>query len=98
MLNRFGKWFSSSAGVWQTTGVVVMWWVAEFTGYLHDPQHFQLCVWLTIYSAITQPVLAWVNRRDAARLDEIVARVETIVTRIEAKEDAELDLLTKGDS
>lgn len=86
ILSRFGRWFASSAGVWQTGFLVLVWWIAEFAGLIHDPQHLQLCVWLTIYSAVTQPVLAWVTSKDTheqgAQLD-----------RIEAKEDAELDVL-----
>lgn len=86
MLSRFGRWFASSAGVWQTGAIVLAWWIAEFAGLIHDPQHLQLCVWLTIYSAVTQPVLAWVTKQDGAR-------DSATLTRIEAKEDEELATL-----
>lgn len=76
MLVRFGRWFASSGGVWQTAVIVVLWWLAEFIGLIHDPQHLQLCVWLTIYSAITQPVLAWVNKMDTRSADATLARIE----------------------
>jgi vacuolar-type H+-ATPase catalytic subunit A/Vma1 len=86
MLSRFGRWFASSGGVWQTAVIVIVWWLAEFAGLIHDPQHFQLCVWLTIYSAITQPVLAWVNKQDMSKSDQRLDRLED-------KEDQELELL-----
>jgi hypothetical protein len=86
MLSRFGRWFASSGGVWQTAVLVMLWWLAEFFGLIRDPQHFQLCVWLTIYSAVTQPVLAWVNKQDSGRSDATLARLE-------AKEDDELEIL-----
>jgi hypothetical protein len=86
MLAHFGRWFASSGGVWQTAVIVMAWWLAEFAGLIHDPQHLQLCVWLTIYSAITQPVLAWVNKQDSGKSDATLARLE-------AMEDSELKIL-----
>lgn len=93
MLARFGRWFASSAGVWQTAVLVTVWWLAEFFGLLHDPQHLQLCVWLTIYSAVTQPVLAWVNKQDSAQGNLLLREIRSIAAAIETKEDSELGLL-----
>lgn len=95
MLARFGRWFASAPGVWQTAVVALAWWLAEFFGLLHDPQHLQLCVWLTIYSGVTQPVLAWVNRQDTRQGDAILAKLDAALLRIEAKEDHEISLLSE---
>ena len=61
LIRSFGRWFPTVRSIWQTTAVVLLWWIAEFLNFIRDPQHIQLCVWLTIYSAVTQPVLGYVN-------------------------------------
>jgi hypothetical protein len=97
-LKRFARWFASAAGVWQTATLVLTWYVAEATGLIRDDQHFQMMVWLTIFSAVTQNILAYANRMDTAQGDLILAELRAIIQRIEAKEDQEiatLDLITK---
>ena len=95
LLERFAKWFASTAGVWQTTAIVLLWWILESTGVIHDDQHFQLLVVLTIYSAITQPVLAFANRQDTEQGDKILTELRAIAERIEAKEDEELSAIAE---
>jgi hypothetical protein len=95
MLTRFSSWFGSSGGVWQTIVIVSAWYGLEIAGLLHDPQHFQLCVLLTIYS--TQPVLAYANRQDTAQGDALLAEIRAIAQRIDGKEDLELAIIGSDD-
>lgn len=88
MLNRFAQWFASAAGTWQTLIAVAATVVLELTHVIHDNNGFWLLYWLTVYSAITQPLLAYTNKRDASKSDAALARIE-------AKEDSELALLTE---
>jgi len=82
LLERFAKWFASPAGVWQTTLVTAAVIVAENIWHNLDPHGFWLLYWLTAYSAVTQPVLAYVNRQDTSHgedlLEEILDDVEEI--------------------
>jgi hypothetical protein len=95
MLRRFARWFASASGVWQTALIVLVWYVAEATGFIHDDQHFQMMVWLTIFSAVTQNVLAYANRQDTEQGDKILAEIQAIASRIEEKEDQELAALAQ---
>jgi hypothetical protein len=97
-LKRFARWFASAAGVWQTAAVVLAWYGAEATGLIKDDQHFQMMVWLTIFSAVTQNILAYANRQDTEQGDKILAELRTVIDRIEAKEDQELAALAPADN
>jgi hypothetical protein len=92
-LKRFARWFASASGVWQTATLVLAWYVAEASGFIHDNQHFQMMVWLTIFSAVTQNILAYSNRQDTEQGDLILAELRAVMQRIEAKEDQELAAL-----
>lgn len=67
MLIQFGKWFVSSRGVWQTLFLVGTVCLIEQIYPGADPHGFWLLYWLTVYSAVTQPALAFVNDRAALR-------------------------------
>ncbi len=97
-LQRFARWFASAGGVWQTAVIVLAWYGAEATGFIKDDQHFQMMVWLTIFSAVTQNVLAYANRQDTQQGDKILAEIQAIASRIEAKEDQELAALAQTPS
>jgi hypothetical protein len=90
VLSRFAKWFASPGGVWQTFLATVALIVAENIWPDMDPHGFWLLYWLTAYSAITQPVLAYVNRQDTTHgediLEEILDDVEEIAHPIPLKE------------
>lgn len=82
LLERFAKWFASPAGVWQTTLLTAALIVAENVFPHLDSHGFWLLYYLTAYSAVTQPVLAYVNRQDTSHgedlLEEILDDVEEI--------------------
>jgi len=75
-LEWFADWFASRGGVLQTTVVllVIVTIEAIFGGL--DPHGFWLLYWCTVYSAVTQPVLAYCSRRAAAKADLDVAAVK----------------------
>lgn len=82
MLNRFSRWFASAAGVWQTlvatTAVVLL----EQFGVIPDRSGFWLLYWLTFYSAITQPVLAYTNRSEGLEDNQFFTRIEALEVKI----------------
>jgi hypothetical protein len=87
MLQKFDRWFGSAAGVMQTLAVVSFLVIAELFGGIHDDHGFWLLYWLTVYSAVTQPVLAYSNRRtvadQAAREDLVVELERRILAKLD---------------
>lgn len=75
-LIAFERWFSSSRGVYQTALLTAAIIVLEYTHVIHDKGMFEFMAWLTIYSGVTQNILAYSNRRsvDQARVEEAVNR------------------------
>lgn len=88
MLKRFAVWFASSTGVWQTVAVCLGWVVVERLFPQSDPNGFLLLYVLTVYSAITQPILAYSNKMDTDATDRILQELRTILDRIESMERA----------
>lgn len=74
LLARFNEWFSSPQGVWQTLGVTAIIVAAELAFPQLDPHGFWLLYWVTIYSAITQPALAFSGAHNDARLSTLEIR------------------------
>lgn len=68
-LEWFADWFASRGGVWQTTValIIIVTIEAAFSGL--DPHGFWLLYWCTVYSAVTQPILAYCSRRAAEKAD-----------------------------
>lgn len=58
-LDKFSHWFSSAGGSYQMLAATVIIVLAETFFPRMDPQGFYLLYWLTVYSAVTQPVLAY---------------------------------------
>jgi hypothetical protein len=83
ILKRFGEWFGSPAGVIQTFVLVNLVAIAEHLFPHLDKGGFQFLYWLTWYSAITQPVLAYVNGKDVDRLQVAVDAILTLERRID---------------
>lgn len=92
LLRKFNNWFCSAQGVLQTTVIVMAVVVMEFADRGLDPHAFILMAVLTVYSAITQPALAYAGRTGAEQMEEILIRLE----RMELTELAELAAVLKG--
>ena len=79
LLELFNRWFCSAPGVWHTllaASVVVLIELVVDPGI--DPHGFWLLYVLTIYSAVTQPALAYVAAKSAQRTDAILAELRKI--------------------
>lgn len=74
-LEKFNTWFGSSIGVWQTVILCALLVVAERLHPNLDPSGFQLLYWLTVYSAVTQPVLAHGNNKSAAKMEALEQQI-----------------------
>src|SRR6478752_2237806 len=69
MLQVFARWFRSPAGICHTIALVAIAVIYEKMFPTSDPNGFWLLYWLTIYSAVTQPVLAYVADVAGAKTD-----------------------------
>lgn len=79
VLELFNRWFCSAPGVWHTllaASAVVLIELVVDPGL--DPHGFWLLYVLTIYSAVTQPALAYVAAKSAQRTDAILAELRKI--------------------
>lgn len=74
-LERFAKWFASPGGVLQTAVVTAVIIAVENIWHGLDPHGFWLLYWLTAYSAVTQPVLAFVNRQDTTHGESLLKEI-----------------------
>lgn len=83
-LEAFNRWFTSAAGVYQTLAAVVVIVVLEQFHVVNDHNGFWLLYWLTVYSAITQPALAYVARQGGVSEEKILHHIERL---IEGRED-----------
>ena len=72
---RFGVWFASAAGITQTAALVCAWIIASRLGYL-DRTGFWLLYALTVYSGVTQPVLAFIAYQGSRKADACLERLE----------------------
>ncbi|WP_165821718.1 hypothetical protein [Mycobacterium colombiense] len=72
LLDRFAAWFASARGVWQTLVVTLAVVAFEVIHPTADPQMLILMAILTIYSAITQPALAYVGWQAGVRTDALL--------------------------
>ncbi|MGH3438864.1 MAG: hypothetical protein ACRDRN_20635 [Sciscionella sp.] len=90
MLARFAAWFSSAAGVWHTlTGCAVI-VILEQVGAINDTNGFWLLYWLTVYSAVTQPVLAYTNRQDTDQGAAILTALQTLLEHVAVNSDEDV--------
>lgn len=72
MLQSFARWFRSPAGIWQTITAVALAVIFEKIYKHADPNGFWLLYWLTVYSAVTQPVLAYVADIAGTKTDSMM--------------------------
>ena len=92
----FEDWFTSGPGVWQTFGVTILVVCVEFFFPKLDPNGFLLLYWLTVYSAITQPALAYSGARSSKQAAELLQRLAAIEAAQSAtvSEDYQVDART----
>lgn len=83
-LGKFADWFASVAGIIQTSVFVAVVLVVEWFRPSLDPHGFWLLFWLTVYSGITQPVLAFCARRASDKADRDVSTIKLEEDHIEA--------------
>lgn len=75
-LNAFTRWFSGPSCFWQTTVLLLFIASAELTDPRIDPHGFWLLWALTLFSAWTQPALAFSNEVAAKQMEEVLERLE----------------------
>lgn len=78
-LDRFATWFSSGPGVYQTALVTLAVVVLEVADRGLDPHAFILMAVLTVYSAVTQPALAYSGSVQARRMEQMIAHLEALL-------------------
>ena len=69
-INKFSDWFGGSVGFKQQTFVMALWVEGVMQGWIADPHMLFIVAVLTIYSAITQPMLARAGTRTTRMLME----------------------------
>jgi hypothetical protein len=81
LLEWFNRWFSSRGGVYQTLALTAL--VVVFEGIYPDadPNHFWVLYVLTVYSGVTQNILAYGNNKTAQRTELILRRLQRIEHR-----------------
>lgn len=58
-IQKFSVWFASPLGVLETAIVIVGIIIVEKVHPSMDPSGFWILYWLTVYSGVTQPILAY---------------------------------------
>jgi len=103
-LVRFSTWFGSAAGVWQTVAVTALIVAFEHLAPKADPNGFLLLYWLTVYSAVTQPALAYAAAAGSARTEALELRIVSLeeqlvstVGELQASHAEILELLKRAD-
>lgn len=86
VLGSFVAWFCSGMGVWQTSAVTLGIVALECTKVLRDDHGFWLLYWLTVYSAVTQPALAYSGAVQGRRYEQLLVEVRQLDRRIEGLE------------
>lgn len=86
LLRRFGRWFASPLGIYETVTVLVAWIALEKLHVVHDASGYQILYWLTVYSAVTQPVLAYIAYESGRDQAKILKHIEKIVEHLDIKD------------
>ncbi|MDY0113710.1 MAG: hypothetical protein RBS21_05475 [Corynebacterium sp.] len=82
VLDAFSSWFASAAGVYQTTVATFAIVLIEVVRPDLDQHGFWLLYWLTVYSAVTQPALAYVGRKSMELLTVVLNRIAEMVGQL----------------
>jgi hypothetical protein len=85
-LRRFGKWFASPFGIYETIIVCLSAVALELVKPTVDPHMFWLLVILTVYSAVTQPILAFIAYESGRHQEKILTHIEKIVEHLDIKD------------
>ena len=86
-MNHFSDWFSSVGGVVETfLGTMAIVGLEHVRPTL-DPNGFLLLYWLTVYSGVTQPVLAYAARIASQKLDLVLARLDNLLMQVLANQE-----------
>lgn len=93
ILAAFARWFASGAGVWQTFIVTLAVCVVEFIFPNWDPNHFAVLFWLTVYSGVTQPALAYVSSQADSRTEAVLSHLEQMVGSRTRMDDEQLSII-----
>lgn len=73
MVAAFSRWFQSASAVWQTLVFVLVVVLIESIRPSLDPHGFWLLYWLTVYSAVTQPALAYASAQSTLEAQKTTA-------------------------
>lgn len=94
----FSEWFISARGVYQTFALVSVLCAIELLFPKLDAHGFWLLYYLTVYSAITQPALAYVSGQSSDHSEDVLKRVEELEITILAMEERILARMEAIDS
>lgn len=101
-INTFADWFGGPVGFKQQTFVMGLWIDGVVQGWIHDPHMLVIMAVLTIYSAITQPMLAIASARTTKLLMEALGMIRQQADQIRQLQEvnlhqtkALLDVVTK---
>lgn len=79
VIDSFTEWFCSRGGVWQTGLATLAVVAVELFDRRLDPHAFVLMAVLTVYSAITQPALAYAGAQAAEQNEILLKRLATLL-------------------
>ena len=94
-INKFSDWFGGSVGFKQQTFLMMLWTEGALQGWIHDPHMLIIMAALTIYSAITQPILAKVGTRTSSLIIEQNERIRQLQEINIHQTQALLDVVTR---
>ena len=75
--HKFGRWFASPLGIMETVTIVGLWVIAWIANPHLDEHLFGLLVVLTVYSAVTQPVLAFIAYSAGEKTERVLEQLTT---------------------
>lgn len=81
-LLRFNRWFTSEGGVYQTFLITVVIVICERVFPHLDTHGFWLLYWLTVYSAVTQPALAFAGSTSSEAVATQLKNMQAEISRL----------------
>ena len=77
-MRRFSDWFASPAGVLETFIVTIGVVIIEHIFPRLDPNGFLLLYWLTVYSGVTQNILAYASNVSADKSETVLMSIQQL--------------------